>query len=83
MALLDEDCLRPGKVRINFCLSNVIDAICPKVTDLTYLQKLDKHWVGHPHYESRGCKEFRSDVTLKSHFRLVHYAGKVNFSPLL
>ena len=51
--------------------------VCLKVTDETYLQKLDKHCVGHHHYESRGCKEFRSDQKLESNFRLVHYAGKV------
>ena len=50
-----------------------------KVSDDTYLQKLDKHWVGHEHYESRSCKKFHSDQTLKKKFRLVHYAGKVNF----
>ncbi|XP_065920501.1 unconventional myosin-Ia-like [Dysidea avara] len=63
LALLDEECLRPGKV-----------------TDATFLQKLDKHCVGHVHYESRGCKEYYGDQTLeKTNFRLVHYAGKVSY----
>ena len=59
-------------------LADLVWWMCLKVTDETYLQKLDKHCIGHPHYESRGCKEFLSDQTLKqSNFRLVHYAGKV------
>ena len=49
------------------------------MTDATFLQKLDKHCVGHVHYESRGCKEYYGDQTLeKTNFRLVHYAGKVS-----
>ena len=66
--MLDEECLRPGKV-----------------TDTTFLQKLDVMCTHHGHYESRRCKKSRSDHTLNHDtFRLLHYAGDVsNFILLL
>jgi len=59
LAMLDEECLRPGKV-----------------SDETFLNKLNQICANHPHYESRGCKKARSDRTLPHDaFRLQHYAG--------
>ncbi|EDO49515.1 predicted protein [Nematostella vectensis] len=63
LALLDEECLRPGEV-----------------SDLTFLEKLDKQWIHHEHYESRKDKKYLSDKTLPhGYFRLKHYAGKVTY----
>ncbi|XP_068745854.1 unconventional myosin-Ib-like isoform X7 [Montipora capricornis] len=63
IALLDEECLRPGEV-----------------SDETLLAKLNKHCTGHPHFESRRCKQFLSDQTLPhDSFRLKHYAGSVTY----
>ncbi|KXJ11656.1 Unconventional myosin-Ib [Exaiptasia diaphana] len=50
------------------------------VTDITFLHKLDRQWIGHGHYESRSDKRFLSDNTLGHDcFRLKHYAGKVTY----
>ncbi len=60
--MLDEECLRPGKV-----------------SDETFLNKLNQTCCTHPHFESRGCKKTQSDRTLPHDaFRLIHYAGAVS-----
>lgn len=88
LALLDEECLRPGEVGMLSFLSGLgifLQSLPPSLplplqpTDETFLQKLDQHCANsHAHYESRAVKELLSDQTLDRHqFRLVHYAGKV------
>ncbi|KAL9967896.1 hypothetical protein ACROYT_G026203 [Oculina patagonica] len=63
IALLDEECLRPGEV-----------------TDETFLTKINRHCIEHPHYESRASKKFLSDASLPHDcFRLIHYAGSVTY----
>ncbi|XP_070536547.1 unconventional myosin-Ib-like [Ptychodera flava] len=64
LAMLDEECLRPGKV-----------------TDLTFLQKINSHYFisRHPHYDSR--TKLKSDKTIPHDcFRLKHYAGDVTYN---
>ena len=62
LAMLDDECLRPGKV-----------------TDLTFLAKLNVECCKHPHYESRGCRKTQSDKSLPHDaFKLIHYAGAVS-----
>lgn len=51
------------------------------VNDQSLLCKLDLAFGNHPHYESRGCKECESDISLNDDsFRLRHYAGVVRYS---
>uniref|UniRef100_A0A8D0H740 Unconventional myosin-Ib n=1 Tax=Sphenodon punctatus TaxID=8508 RepID=A0A8D0H740_SPHPU len=65
LAMLDEECLRPGKV-----------------TDETFLEKLNQVCATHQHFESRmsKCSRFLNDTSLPhSCFRIQHYAGKVMY----
>ncbi|XP_064595408.1 unconventional myosin-Ib-like isoform X2 [Liolophura sinensis] len=63
LAMLDEECLRPGKV-----------------TDSTFLNKLNQTCCNHLHFESRGCRKNQSDRSLPHDaFRLRHYAGNVTY----
>jgi myosin-1 len=63
IALLDEECLRPGKV-----------------TDETFLEKLNKKCAKNSSYISRAMQEYKSDSTLElNQFRLKHYAGLVTY----
>jgi myosin-1 len=65
LALLDEECLRPGETTDDTFLEK-LDQRCAGV---------------HPHYESRALKALRSDQTMdRDQFRLVHYAGNVTYS---
>ena len=49
------------------------------VTDMTFLEKMNRSCANHPHYESRGCKKNQSDKTLDIDvFRLRHFAGNVS-----
>ena len=65
--MLDDECLRPGKV-----------------TDMTFLTKLNVECCKHPHYESRGCRKTQSDKSLPHDaFKLIHYAGAVSQLSLL
>lgn len=50
-----------------------------QVSDETFLAKLNKHCIQHPHFESRASKKFLSDLSLPHDcFRLKHYAGSVS-----
>ena len=50
-----------------------------QVSDETFIAKLNKHCIGHAHFESRASKQFLSDMSLPHDcFRLKHYAGSVS-----
>ena len=50
-----------------------------QVSDETFLTKLNRHCIDHPHFESRASKKFLSDLSLPHDcFRLKHYAGSVS-----
>ncbi|RDD37299.1 Unconventional myosin-Ib [Trichoplax sp. H2] len=52
-----------------------------KVSDKTFLDKLNNRCSKHPHYQSKSMKEFSRDSTLdRESFRLVHYAGNVTYN---
>lgn len=64
LAMLDEECLRPGPV-----------------SDETFLYKLTKACQESPYFESKGCKNLMTDVSVPPQcFRLRHYAGAVTYS---
>ncbi|KAL4657338.1 unconventional myosin-Ic-like isoform X1 [Arapaima gigas] len=64
ISILDEECLRPG------------DA-----SDITFLEKLEDTVGGHPHFVTHKLADGRVRKVLgRDEFRLLHYAGEVNYS---
>ncbi|XP_060704264.1 unconventional myosin-Ic-like isoform X1 [Hemiscyllium ocellatum] len=64
ISILDEECLRPG------------DA-----TDLTFLEKLEETVGKHPHFVTHKLADQKTRKTLvREEFRLLHYAGEVNYN---
>ncbi|XP_042307255.1 unconventional myosin-Ia-like [Sceloporus undulatus] len=66
LAMLDEECLRPGKV-----------------TEATFLNKLNVTFKDHQRYESRVTQNAKHimDSSLSANcFRIHHYAGKVTYN---
>ncbi|XP_067328163.1 unconventional myosin-Ic isoform X1 [Anolis sagrei] len=64
IAILDEECLRPG------------DA-----TDATFLEKLEETIRSHPHFLTHKLADAKTRKNLgREEFRLLHYAGEVNYS---
>uniref|UniRef100_A0A4W3INN9 Myosin Ic, paralog b n=1 Tax=Callorhinchus milii TaxID=7868 RepID=A0A4W3INN9_CALMI len=64
ISILDEECLRPG------------DA-----TDLTFLEKLEETVGKHPHFVTHKLGDQKTRKTLaREEFRLLHYAGEVNYN---
>ncbi|XP_077150565.1 unconventional myosin-Ic isoform X1 [Ranitomeya variabilis] len=64
ISILDEECLRPGEA-----------------TDMTFLEKLEDTVKNHPHFVTHklGDQKTRKCVG-RDEFRLLHYAGEVNYS---
>nr|XP_033777295.1 unconventional myosin-Ic isoform X3 [Geotrypetes seraphini] len=64
ISVLDEECLRPGGA-----------------TDLTFLEKLEETVKNHPHFITHklGDQKTRKCVG-RDEFRLLHYAGEVNYN---
>ncbi|XP_023026534.2 unconventional myosin 61F [Leptinotarsa decemlineata] len=63
VAFMDEECLRPGEP-----------------SDTTLLAKLNTHLSHHPHYISHEKADLKLQKTMgRDEFRLVHYAGAVNY----
>ncbi|XP_069082199.1 unconventional myosin-Ic isoform X1 [Pleurodeles waltl] len=63
ISILDEECLRPG------------DA-----TDLTFLEKLEEAVKNHPHFVTHKLADQKTRKCLgRDEFRLLHYAGEVNY----
>uniref|UniRef100_A0A8C9WFX8 Unconventional myosin-Ic n=1 Tax=Scleropages formosus TaxID=113540 RepID=A0A8C9WFX8_SCLFO len=64
ISILDEECLRPG------------DA-----SDITFLEKLEDTVGGHPHFVTHKLADGKVRKVLgRDEFRLLHYAGEVNYS---
>ncbi|KAG9485869.1 hypothetical protein GDO78_008773 [Eleutherodactylus coqui] len=64
ISILDEECLRPG------------DA-----TDMTFLEKLEETVKNHPHFVTHKLGDQKTRKCLgRDEFRLLHYAGEVNYS---
>uniref|UniRef100_A0AAQ4QSJ0 Myosin Ic, paralog b n=1 Tax=Gasterosteus aculeatus aculeatus TaxID=481459 RepID=A0AAQ4QSJ0_GASAC len=64
ISILDEECLRPG------------DA-----SDLTFLEKLEDTVGGHPHFVTHKLADTKTrKVMSREEFRLLHYAGEVNYN---
>ncbi|XP_072909096.1 LOW QUALITY PROTEIN: unconventional myosin-Ic-like [Hemitrygon akajei] len=64
ISIMDEECLRPG------------DA-----TDLTFLEKLEETVGSHPHFTTHKLGDQKTRKTLaREDFRLLHYAGEVNYN---
>uniref|UniRef100_UPI00398EEF66 unconventional myosin-Ic-like n=1 Tax=Pristiophorus japonicus TaxID=55135 RepID=UPI00398EEF66 len=64
ISILDEECLRPG------------DA-----TDLTFLEKLEETVGKHPHFVTHKLADQKMRKTMaREEFRLLHYAGEVNYN---
>ncbi|XP_064424991.1 myosin Ic, paralog b isoform X2 [Latimeria chalumnae] len=64
ISILDEECLRPG------------DA-----TDLTFLEKLEESIKNHPHFLTHKLADQKTRKTFgREDFRLLHYAGDVNYT---
>lgn len=64
IALLDEECLRPGDP-----------------TDISFLNKMNKHLGEHAHYICHELASTKLQKTMsREEFRLVHYAGDVTYS---
>ncbi|XP_053532982.1 unconventional myosin-Ic isoform X2 [Ictalurus punctatus] len=64
IAILDEECLRPG------------DA-----TDITFLEKLEDSLGGHAHFMTHKLANGKSRKAVgREEFRLLHYAGAVNYN---
>ncbi|KAG8450754.1 hypothetical protein GDO86_003141 [Hymenochirus boettgeri] len=64
ISILDEECLRPGEA-----------------TDMTFLEKLEDTVKNHPHFVTHklGDQKLRKSLG-RDEFRLLHYAGEVNYS---
>ncbi|KAG2458791.1 MYO1C protein, partial [Polypterus senegalus] len=64
ISILDEECLRPG------------DA-----SDLTFLEKLENTLGGHVHFVTHKLADGKTRKVLgREEFRLLHYAGEVNYN---
>ncbi|XP_077396310.1 unconventional myosin-Ic-like isoform X3 [Festucalex cinctus] len=64
ISLLDEECLRPG------------DA-----SDFTFLEKLENTVGGHPHFVTHKLADGKTRKIMgRDEFRLLHYAGEVNYN---
>ncbi|XP_028662540.1 unconventional myosin-Ic isoform X2 [Erpetoichthys calabaricus] len=64
ISILDEECLRPG------------DA-----SDLTFLEKLENTLGGHAHFVTHKLADGKTRKVLgREEFRLLHYAGEVNYN---
>uniref|UniRef100_A0A8C5E6Z1 Myosin motor domain-containing protein n=1 Tax=Gouania willdenowi TaxID=441366 RepID=A0A8C5E6Z1_GOUWI len=64
ISILDEECLRPG------------DA-----SDLTFLEKLEDIVGGHPHFITHKLADGKTRKVMgREEFRLLHYAGEVNYN---
>ncbi|XP_036379609.1 unconventional myosin-Ic-like isoform X2 [Megalops cyprinoides] len=64
ISILDEECLRPG------------DA-----SDLTFLEKLESTVGGHAHFVTHKLADGKTrKVMSREEFRLLHYAGEVNYN---
>ncbi|KAM9319265.1 unconventional myosin-Ic [Gastrophryne carolinensis] len=64
ISILDEECLRPGEA-----------------TDLTFLEKLEDTVKNHPHFVTHKLGDQKTRKVLgRDEFRLLHYAGEVNYS---
>ncbi|XP_035288723.1 unconventional myosin-Ic-like isoform X1 [Anguilla rostrata] len=64
ISILDEECLRPG------------DA-----SDLTFLEKLEDTVGGHAHFVTHKLADGKTRKVLgREEFRLLHYAGEVNYN---
>ncbi|XP_012684324.1 myosin Ic, paralog b isoform X2 [Clupea harengus] len=64
ISILDEECLRPG------------DA-----TDITFLEKLEETVGGHAHFVTHKLADGKTRKVMgREEFRLLHYAGEVNYN---
>uniref|UniRef100_A0A3Q3AVC3 Myosin Ic, paralog b n=1 Tax=Kryptolebias marmoratus TaxID=37003 RepID=A0A3Q3AVC3_KRYMA len=64
ISILDEECLRPG------------DA-----SDFTFLEKLENTVGGHPHFVTHKLADGKTRKIMgREEFRLLHYAGDVNYN---
>ncbi|KAJ3590702.1 hypothetical protein NHX12_008651 [Muraenolepis orangiensis] len=64
VSILDEECLRPG------------DA-----SDITFLEKLEDTVGGHPHFVTHKLADAKTrKLVSREEFRLLHYAGDVNYN---
>ncbi|XP_076138752.1 myosin Ic, paralog b isoform X1 [Alosa pseudoharengus] len=64
ISILDEECLRPG------------DA-----TDITFLEKLEETVGGHAHFVTHKLADGKTRKVMgREDFRLLHYAGEVNYN---
>ncbi|KAK6475520.1 unconventional myosin-Ic isoform X1 [Huso huso] len=64
ISILDEECLRPG------------DA-----SDLTFLEKLEDKLGGHAHFVTHKLADGKTRKAMgREEFRLLHYAGEVNYN---
>ncbi|KAG8590231.1 hypothetical protein GDO81_006687 [Engystomops pustulosus] len=64
ISILDEECLRPGEA-----------------TDWTFLEKLEDTVKNHPHFVTHKLGDQKTRKCLgREEFRLLHYAGEVNYS---
>ncbi|XP_041097151.1 unconventional myosin-Ic isoform X2 [Polyodon spathula] len=64
ISILDEECLRPG------------DA-----SDLTFLEKLEDKLAGHAHFVTHKLADGKTRKVMgREEFRLLHYAGEVNYN---
>ncbi|XP_068126384.1 unconventional myosin-Ic isoform X3 [Hyperolius riggenbachi] len=64
ISILDEECLRPGEA-----------------TDTTFLEKLENTVKNHPHFVTHKLGDQKTRKVLgRDEFRLLHYAGEVNYS---
>uniref|UniRef100_A0AAQ5X4F4 Myosin Ic, paralog b n=1 Tax=Amphiprion ocellaris TaxID=80972 RepID=A0AAQ5X4F4_AMPOC len=64
ISILDEECLRPG------------DA-----SDFTFLEKLEDTVGGHPHFVTHKLADGKTRKVMgREEFRLLHYAGEVNYN---
>ncbi|XP_074528378.1 unconventional myosin-Ic-like [Halichoeres trimaculatus] len=64
ISILDEECLRPGEA-----------------SDLSFLEKLEDTLGGHPHFVTHKLANGKTRRVLsREEFRLLHYAGEVNYN---
>uniref|UniRef100_A0A7N9AXE1 Myosin Ic, paralog a n=1 Tax=Mastacembelus armatus TaxID=205130 RepID=A0A7N9AXE1_9TELE len=64
ISILDEECLRPGET-----------------CDVSFLEKLEDTLSGHPHFVTHKLANGKTRrVMSREEFRLLHYAGEVNYN---
>lgn len=64
ISILDEECLRPGET-----------------CDVSFLEKLENSLGGHPHFVTHKLANGKTRrVMNREEFRLLHYAGEVNYN---